>query len=601
MFGVRCPVFGYEERVRREMKRQLSLTGKQWVLRECDGRERDGLVDALGVSAIIAHLLANRGLGSAEAARGFLFPDLNRLHDPGLLPDIERAVRRLRQAVGNQERILVYGDYDADGVTATSLLLQFLRMLGAEPAHYIPNRVEEGYGLHAEAVEAAAADGVKLIVTVDCGVSAAAEVELARKLGVDVIVTDHHEPPHTVPRACAVVNPKLTGSLYPFRDLSGVGVAFKLAWAVAQSFSPGKRVSEEFRKFLLDGIGLVAMGTVADVVPLVGENRIFAIYGLHALPRSTNPGIVALLKQTGMADRPLTPRDIAFGIGPRLNAAGRLAHADLCVELFTSSSPERAEAIAAELEAKNRERQRIQTAILADARRRLADVADWETRRAIVLAVEGWHAGVVGVVAAKIAEEFNRPTILLSIDGDIARGSARSVPHFDLFQAVEACEAALLSYGGHRQAAGVKVLRANLERFRQLFEDEAMRTLGDWEPCGRLEIDAEVPLPAVTRGLVQELERLSPYGEGNRAPVLACSDVVVAGRPTLMGVQGQHVAFYVRQGDASLRAVGFRMGELYETLAAGDVTCDIAFTPKINGYKGLDEVELELCDVRLRG
>jgi len=582
------------------MKRQLSLTGKQWVLRDCDEREREGLVAALGVSPIVARLLANRGLGTAEAARDFLSPDLSRLHDPGLLPDIEKAVWRLRRAIANQEPILVYGDYDADGVTATSLLIQFLRMLGVEPAHYIPNRVEEGYGLHADAVEAAAGGGVKLIVTVDCGVSAAAEVELAAKLGMDVIVTDHHEPPHVVPRACAVVNPKLTGGLYPFRDLSGVGVAFKFAWAVAQSFSPGKRVSEEFRNFLLDAIGLVGIGTVADVVPLVGENRVFAIYGLHALRRTTHPGILALLAQARMGDKPLTPRDISFGIGPRLNAAGRLARADLCVELFTSSTPERAAAIAAELEAKNRERQRIQTAILEDARRRLAEVNDWERRRAIVLADEAWHAGVVGIVAAKIAEEFNRPTVLLSLDGDVARGSARSVPHFDLFGAIEACEDALLSYGGHRAAAGVKVRRDSLGRFQELFESQAMKCLGSWEPCGVLEIDAEVGLPAVTRGLVDELERLSPYGEGNRPPVLACADVVVAGRPQLMGQQGQHVSFYVRQGETSLRAVGFRMGDIYDTVSAGDVVCDIAFAPKVNGFRGVEEVELELCDVRVR-
>ncbi len=570
------------------------------MVRDCDERERDRLVEALGVSPIVAHLLVNRGVRDVEAARGFLAPDLSGLHDPGLLPDIEKAVRRLRQAIAGGERILVYGDYDADGVTAVSLLLQFLRLLGVEAPHYIPNRVEEGYGLHAEAVRAAAADGVKLIVTVDCGVSGAAEVELARELGIDVIVTDHHEPPRTVPRAAAVVNPKLTGSLYPFRDLSGVGVAFKFAWAIAQSFSSGRRVDEAFRRFLLDAIGLVAVGTVADVVPLVGENRIFAIYGLHALRRSAHPGIAALVRQASVGERPLTPRDISFGIGPRLNAAGRLAEAGLCVELLTSDSPERAAAIARDLEAKNRERQRIQSSILEDARRRLAEVGDWATRRAIVLADEGWHAGIVGIVAAKLAEEFSRPTVLLALDGDTARGSARSVPHFNLFQAIEACEEALLGYGGHSQAAGLRVRRDALDRFRALFEAEAARSLGDWEPCGLVEIDTEVPLPAVTEGLVRDLARLAPHGAGNEPPVLVCSDVVVAGSPMLMGNQGQHVSFYVRQGDHSLRAVGFRMGELYDALAAGEVACDIAFTPKINGYRGIDEVELELCDVRLR-
>ena len=580
--------------------KRLSLTGRQWVIRDCDERERDHLVAAMGISPVAARLLVNRGLSDPVAARSFLEPDLNGLHDPALLPDIEKAVERLRSAIASNETIMIYGDYDADGVTSTSLLIQFLRLLGVSPRHYIPNRVEEGYGLHTEAIEAAAADGVRLIITVDCGTSAAAEVERARELGLDVVITDHHEPPHTVPRACAVVNPKLTGSLYPFRDLSGVGVAFKFAWAVAQSFSPGKRVTPEFRSFLLDAIGLVALGTVADVVPLTGENRIFAIYGLHALQSSSNPGIAALIERAGVGGKPLEPVDVSFKLGPRLNAAGRLARADLCVELFTCDSSERAAAIACELEDKNRERQRIQAAILNDARGRLADVADWQSRRAIVLADESWHAGVVGIVAAKIAEEFNRPTVLLSLDGEVARGSARSVPHFNLFQAIEACEDVLLSYGGHSQAAGLKVTRERLDRFCELFEAEALRRLGDWEPCGVLDIDAEMGLGAVTGTLVRELGRLAPYGEGNRSPVLACTNVAVAGRPRRMGPQGQHVSFYVRQGETSLRAVGFRMGEIHDAIAAGSVTCDIAFTPKFNGYRGMEEIELELCDVRLR-
>jgi len=580
--------------------RRLSLTGKQWVFRDSDERRSRRLAEAIGVSPLVAHLLVNRGIAEPDAARAFLAPDLNGLHDPMLLPDMDKAVGRIRRAIAGGERLLVYGDYDADGVTATSLLLQFFRLLDLQPPHYIPHRVEEGYGLHAEAVEAAAADGVKLIVTVDCGVSAAAEVELARKRGIDVVVTDHHEPPRRLPRACAVVNPKLTGSLYPFRDLSGVGVAFKLAWAMAQSFSPGKRVSEQFRNFLLDAMGLVAMGTVADVVPLVGENRIFAIYGLEALRRSAHPGIAALVRQACVADKPLTPRDISFGIGPRLNAAGRLAEAGLCVELLTSDCPERAADIARSLEAKNRERQRIQNAILADARRRLAERGDWRQRRAIVLADEGWHAGVVGIVAARLAEEFSRPTVLLSLDGDIARGSARSVPQCDLFAAIEACQDLLLSYGGHSQAAGVRMLRRSLGDFVRMFEAQVARALEGWEPCKLMEVDAEVLLPAITPRLVRDIERLAPYGQGNEPPVLACSDVVVAGRPRLMGGQGQHLSFYVRQGDHSMRAVGFRMGELYDDLAAGDVRCDVAFTPKFNGYRGPEEVELELRDVRIR-
>ena len=578
----------------------LSLTGKRWLIRDCDERRRDDLVAELGVSPIIAHLLLNRGVEGRDEARRFLAPDLNHLHEPGLLPDVEKAVERIRRALGGGERILIYGDYDADGITATSLLLQFFRLLGVEPLVYIPNRVEEGYGLHLEAVETAAAQGVQLIVTVDCGISGVAEVERARQLGVDVVITDHHEPGRIIPRACAVLNPKLTGSLYPYRELSGVGVAFKLAWAVAQTFSPGKRVAPEFRKFLLDAMALVALGTVADVVPLTGENRVFAAYGLQALRQSGSPGIAALIRAARIEGRQLETDDVAFRLAPRLNAAGRLGAAELGVELLTCDSPERAEAIARELEAKNRERQRIQTSILAAARERVAGLADWAERRTIVLADEAWHAGVVGVVAAKLAEEFHRPTILLSLNGDVARGSARSVPEFDLYAAVEACQDVLLSFGGHSQAAGLKVARERIEHFRERFEREARRQLGGREPCGLVEIDAEVGLGGVGMALVREVERLAPFGQGNRSPVLACSEVVVAGRPDVVGRQDDHLAFYVRQGNTSLRAVWFGMAKRYDTMAAGNVACDIAFVPKINGWGGTEQVDLEVRDVRLR-
>jgi len=580
---------------------RLSLTGKRWLFSDCDEGRRQWLVRSLGVSPLVAQLLLNRGLADPDGARAFLDPDLKSLHDPDLLPGMAEAVARIRKAIAAGEKILLYGDYDADGVTALALLLEFFRLVGVQPQCYIPNRVEEGYGVHTEAIKAAAADGVGLIITADCGVSAADGVERARQLGMDVIVTDHHEPPRVVPRATAVVNPKLTGSLYPFRDLSGVGVAFKLAWALAQSFSPGKRVTPEFREFLLEAMALVAVGTVADVVPLLGENRVFAVYGLEALRRCKKPGLSALVAQAGLRDKSIRPRDVAFKIGPRLNAAGRLADASLCVELLTCRDPERAAAIARELEARNRERQRLQNSILNEARAQLAGQRDLERRRAIVLADEAWHAGVVGIVAAKLAEELLRPTVLLCLDGELARGSARSVPRFDLFSAIEACDSVLLSYGGHRQAAGLKLRRQDIPRFIALFERQVQEWLGGEEPCGTLEVDAEVPLAAVDPSLVAELEQLEPCGQGNPPPVLACGEVTVAGQPTVMGTSGQHIAFYVAQGNKSLRAVGFGMGAMYEHLAAGGVVCDVAFTPRPDNYRGTNEVELILRDVRIRG
>jgi len=579
---------------------QLSATGKRWVVRDCDEGQRDALAAAVGVSPIVARLLVNRGVATASAAQRFLAPELGHLHEPGLLPDIDKAVERIRRAVGAGEKILIYGDYDADGVTAISLLVLLLRELHVEPEVYIPHRVDEGYGLHRDAIEAAAADGVTLIVTVDCGISAVAEIERARELGIDVVVTDHHEPGRTVPRAAAVVDPKLTGCLYPYRELAGVGVAFKLAWALAQTFSPGKRVTPAFRQFLLDAMSLVAIGTVADVVPLTGENRVFVCYGLEALRQSTSPGIAALVRQAGVGGKRLKPRDVSFKLGPRLNAAGRLGEADVCVELLTCESPERAAEIATLLDEKNRQRRQVQDDILLAARQELGEPAEWADRRAIVLAAPGWHAGVLGVVASRLVEEFHRPTVLLSIDGDEARGSARSVPGLNLFEAIEACEPLLRNYGGHSGAAGVTLAAERLEEFREQFEQQVRGRLGAEEPREIVEIEAEVALAAVGRALVDELDRLAPYGEGNPPPVLVCPGVAVAGQPQPMGREGQHIAFYVRQGEASLRVVGFGMGGLYEELAQGGVGCDIAFTPYVSHFRGSEEVELRLCDLRLR-
>ncbi|NQT89139.1 single-stranded-DNA-specific exonuclease RecJ [bacterium] len=572
---------------------------KQWHIRDCDDALRDELADAVGCSPLLAQLLLNRNISTQAAVRCFLEPDLKGLHDPGLLPDIDKAVARIRKAQGEKERVLIYGDYDADGVTSTSLLLQLLRVLGIDVHYYIPHRIDEGYGLNIEAVETAADEGVRLIVTCDCGTNSVAEVERARELGIDVIITDHHEPGHAIAPALAVVNAKLTGSLYPFRELAGVGVAFKLAWALAQSYSPGTRVTDEFRSFLLEAMGLVAIGTVADVVPLIDENRIFAVYGLHALRRTRSPGLGALVRQVGAVDRPLQPSDVSFKIGPRLNAAGRLAEADLCVQLLTSDSPPDAADIAQTLDAKNRQRQKIQATILASARAKLENVDDWAERRSIVLADAEWHPGVVGIVASKIAEQYSRPAVLLSIEDGFARGSARSVHAFNLFEAVDACSELLEHYGGHAAAAGMTLSVDNLDAFTERFEQRAREKLGDWEPCGIIQADAEVELPSIDRSLVLDLERLSPFGQGNPQAVFISRGVAVAGRPKLLGTSGKHVAFYIRQGDTSYRAVGFNMGDLYEPLSAGNVTCDVAYTPEINRFRGAETVELKLCDVRL--
>jgi len=383
----------------------------------------EALARRLGLSVIAAQMLLNRGVTEESDARAFLHPDLNHLRDPSCMPEILLAAERVREAVERGRKIAIYGDYDVDGISATAILLRCLALLGAQPVYHIPDRLEEGYGLNAAAVRTLAGEGVKLLITVDCGITAAKEVALARELGVEVIVTDHHEPGEVVPADAILINPKLPGCIYPFRELSGAGIAFKLAWAVGKSFSAGRKVSAEFREFLLDSISLAALGTIADVVPLRDENRTIACFGVRGLSQSSAAGIKALRQAAGVEEGLLSAWDVAFKLAPRLNAAGRLGSARQAVELLTTNSAERAAEIAAHLNRENARRQKMQERILTESREMIAREGGVEGRSSIVLASEDWHAGVIGVVAARLAEAYWRPTALVR-----SRGKSATAP-----------------------------------------------------------------------------------------------------------------------------------------------------------------------------
>lgn len=572
------------------------MTNLRWISPKSRPSLRDRLASALGISPITAQVLINRDICDEASARDFMHPTLDHLQNPLEIPSINRAADVLCRAILDGEAVTVYGDYDVDGVCATALMLKLFSMLGAPASYYIPERASEGYGLNAPSLKMLKEGGCDLVLTVDCGTTAVREAELAASLGLRLVITDHHEPGRDLPEACAIVNPHLEADNGLDRGLSGVGVAFKVAYAVLSRL--GKEHSEEVRAFLADAMGLVALGTVADVVPLRGENRALTQFGLTMLRHAESPGIQALISVCGLSGRNLDSEDIAFRLGPRINAAGRLGSAVLALELLTTPSRARAEEIAAELERINRERQRIGAKTLEEARA-MIDRMDLSGTYGLVVSRPEWHPGVIGIVASKIVDLYHRPTVLISEQGDVCQGSARSVPGFHVFEALRSCSSCLLSFGGHSQAAGVRLLREHLADFARLFLEEACRSLSDEDLVPVLSVDAEVSLVQITAELVDELQRLAPFGKGNPPPVLGAQGVLVGGEPRRIGRNGKHLSFYARQEQRALRVVGFGMGELAAALD-GNTPIDLAFTPQINTFRGKQAVELLARDIRIQ-
>lgn len=575
-----------------------ATTTPRWLFPEPDSALCKELTSTLGISPITAQVLLNRGITDPEAARKFLNPQLNDLARPELLPNMDAALDRLAHAARNREKVVVYGDYDVDGASATALLVRFFDLAGIDVEYYVPHRTREGYGLNVDAIDRLAERGADLIVTVDCGVGDVEEVARAHESGMAVIVTDHHEPGDEIAPAEAVVNPKLTGSMYPFRELAGVGVAFKLAWALAERFAPGGRMSDEFRAFLLRSLALVGLGTIADVVPLIDENRVLAVYGLKMLEQTTDPGLRALIETARIRGGRLNARDVAFGLAPRLNAAGRMAAPRLATELLITDDSVRARKIAAALEGHNRARRKLQKETADQARQMFLEQDRPESARVIVLQREGWPAGVIGIVASRLVEEFGRPTALVAVEGKTGRGSARSVHGFHLFNAMGGFRDRLISFGGHEAAAGFEIAAADVPELREYLEEVAASHAPEtFTPA--LEIDAEVRLADISERLISELERLAPHGAANHRPVFAVQDVQVAGKPRLIGMKGQHVSFYVSDGENSFRTVAFGMGErLYDSIMSGKRELSLAFSPRIDTWSGSGDVELHIKDAR---
>ena len=550
-------------------------------------------------SPLIARLLWRRNIADSLTAERFFNPKLVHLHEPLEMPGMATAVDRIERALERQESIAVFGDYDVDGISSTCLLCDFFRFIGRPVRHRLPNRLLEGYGLRESAVRELAASGVQLIITVDNGSSAFEEVEIARTLGVDVVVTDHHQPPARLPRAVAIVNPWLPGSEYPFKDLAGVGVTFKLVWALLQRLSRKQKLSEEFRNFLLESLSLVALGTISDVVPLLGENRVLAKYGLLALERTRRPGLRALVDSVldRATNTKLDASHVGFRLGPRINAAGRLGRAETSIDLLLAIDDGVASELAQVLEGENRKRQTLEREMLETARELVREGVDLSRDRAIVLGREGWHAGVIGIVAARIAEEFSRPTLLLSMKDGRARGSARSVPGVHICDALSSCSRWLKGFGGHEMAAGVEMDSSLLDSFRRALNEAIPLTPAEMLP--EIEIDAEVSLGDITHNFLEELSLFEPFGRSNPEPLLVARGVTIAGQPRLMGDAGKHLSFHARQGGTVHRAVAFQRGELLGELERPGRRIDLLFHPRLSRWQGRAEVELHVGEIGL--
>jgi single-stranded-DNA-specific exonuclease len=567
---------------------------KVWHLLPHDSAAIDRLSHSIRVAPIIAQLLLNRRLADKPIAESFLACPLTGLLEPERLPGIDAAVERLLVAIADKKKICIYGDYDVDGVTGTAILLKTLTLLKADVTFHVPHRIDEGYGLNRETLQKLAGNGINVVVTVDCGIASIEEADEAARLGVELIVTDHHEMKATLPRAAVLVHPRLPGTSYPFGGLSGAGVAFKLAWALCKKVCGSAKVTAEMRECLLDGVLLASLGTVADVVPLFEENRIYVRHGLARLRRKPTIGLKALLKCAKLdAKLSLAADDIGYAIAPRINAAGRLGTARLAVELMTTTDPQRAHILADYLERQNQERQLMERRILSEAR---AQAADHRDAPALVLASSDWHPGLLGIVASRLVDQFARPVLMIAIRDEMAQGSGRSIPGFKLHEALQACTTHLIGHGGHAAAAGLRIMPANIDAFRAAFCAVVAETLGGKPRPHRLTLDAEIPLSCLTTGLMQAIDCLEPYGSGNPPPLLLADRLQVVNEPRKVGNGARHLSFRVKQNGKQVRAIAFGMAERADELMSQQGQCCLAFTPRWNEWQGYKSVEIEVRD-----
>jgi len=564
-----------------------------WEYRLLNPTAEKQLEEDLHIHKILAQILSARKMVSSSEASAFLNPRLSAIKDPYLLRDMDKAVDRFVKAVKNHEKICIYGDYDVDGVTATVLLIRFLKWLDRDVDHYVPSRISEGYGMNCSAIERIAQKKATLLITVDNGISSLKEVAYANSLGMDVIITDHHQSGHELPAAVAIVNPNRKDDPYLDTPFAGVGVAFKFVHAACRGLGIE---SEHAKRFLSSMLDLVALGTVADIVPLTGENRILVKFGLQKLQTTDKLGLSTLMQLACSPDKDLTPEAVSYNIAPRINAAGRADQASLCIELLLTEDQMKAIEISRRLNRLNDERRKLEADILESCLTQLTTKEKIEEQYILVVQGEGWHIGVLGIVASRILERFNKPAIVLTQDQDMARGSGRSIQGFDLFLALEHCDEYLMEYGGHQRAVGLTLKTSDIMEFRKAINKFAEDKIDSSHMDSRLIIDAEINAEDLTLDSVSALSALEPYGTANPPPLFSMRNVSLLEQPRIVGQD--HVKLYLCQEGIGLQAIAFSMADLVPQLNDTSRSFDIAFTPYINKWKGYQNVELEIKNIK---
>ncbi|MEO5819720.1 MAG: single-stranded-DNA-specific exonuclease RecJ [Vicinamibacteraceae bacterium] len=563
-----------------------------WAPVVCDESAAQSLAAALDISPVVARLLCQRGIDTPAAAARFLSPSIEHLHDPFLLTDLRPAVERLLAAIARKERIAIHGDYDVDGVTSTVILRRTLELLGGDVIHFLPERLRDGYGLQPANVDRLHAGGARVIVSVDCGIRSGAAADRARELGIDLIISDHHEPGATLPRALAVINPKRPDCPYPDKHLAGVGVALKIVHGLC--LKSGRE------KWLPSFLKIAAIGTIADVVPLVGENRVIARLGLERLSKDKHTvGLRALLDGSGLTGKALDSFHVGFLLAPRINAAGRMASPDIAARLLLASDEgawDEARALAEQLNVENTKRQEEEATIVAEARKLVETDPDVGAHNVLVVAGEGWHRGVIGIVASKLVDHFHKPAIVLSIEGNEVQGSCRSISAFDMLGALEGCADLLGRYGGHRQAAGLSLERARLAEFRTRVTGLANQRLEPDDLVPRLRVDAALPLQELVGEVVQGVEAMAPFGLANPRPVFEARDVEVVSGPHVL--KERHLSLHVKQGGRVFRAMAWRSAERAAFINENRQALALAYSIDRNTWRGESTVELHVADLQ---
>ena len=561
----------------------------RWSLLNPNQNTVSSVKKAFRTSEVIARVLANRNILNPNLARPFFTPNLDMLHNPYLMQDMDKAVERVLKNIKSGKPIMVFGDYDVDGTTGAAALYLAFQKFGADVTYYIPDREKEGYGLSYHGIEVAKDIGIDLIITCDCGINAFVQVDFANEQNIDLIITDHHTTDTELPKAHAILNPKREDCEYPFKGLCGGGVAFKLITAVGNELNIPLTDYEEI-------IPLITLGIAADVVPIKDENRVLVHHGLNILKNLEKPGLKTLLELAGLKGH-ISVGQLVFSIAPRINAAGRLGDANRAVELLVTDDQDKARLLAKELDNENKRRQMIQQAVVDEALLKVNAEADLKNENALVLANAGWHPGVVGIVASKIKEEFNRPTIIIALENGSGKGSARSVAGFDLYEALTACKTHLDGYGGHPMAAGLTLSNQKLEDFKKAFIDFANERLTKENLQATLTLDSEMALQDITPRFMEFLDKLSPYGPGNMRPKFAIRNVEIAGVPKVIGKTGEHIRFKIKQGLKSYPAVGFGLSNKYEMLITGQPV-DIACVVETNEWQGNTSIQMNVRDIK---